>query len=356
MTGQPLELTLELSPAARLDLIDVRRRAIQESDGLFRRYARALYCSYHTTAGFVDDALASRLQHDRSALDRLFSLFGHLFPPDAGYRHDSMEERRELSEAQRRVEPRNADSHLTYIGSGLHNCVTCDNHQERPVYFVDLDGKNGSWQRTRKATVMGFSGEREVACQRLDVPVSHHQVDSVNLKDESSGFAEQLAEFVARQGVDRGQLAISLAAEEEGAGLTVNEYETLLMHYDLVEVLRNPLHFAADVSRNALADLSAVPAKAWNYAKYDFIQVVNELIDLLGLSETVVERWVARAAAIPASRMLRTKRTVSLLVTRDEATGRSQIVQGRYQTPILFQWRGSARHARTLDVTLSSFQ
>jgi len=35
-----------------------------------------------------------------------------------------MELRTELSDAQRKVEPRNADSHLTYIGAGLRNCVT----------------------------------------------------------------------------------------------------------------------------------------------------------------------------------------------------------------------------------------
>lgn len=356
MNEQPLELTLELNPGSRFDLIDVRRRVLDEVGEVFRRYRRSLYCSYHTTAGFLDEVLDRRLADDQQFVDRFFSLFRRVFPPNADYRHDDMDLRSELSEAQRRLEPRNADSHLTYIGSGLRSCVTHENDRDRPVYFVDLDGEYEGRRRVRRATVLGYSEETRVGRLHLEVPVSAHPVDSVNLRAEPSGFDERVAQFVAQQGVHRGRLDIALAEDEAGAGLTVNEFETLLMRHDLVDVLRNPFHFMAEQGRHVLANPGTVPAKAWNYAKYDFIQLVNEVIDVLGLSESFVERIVARTAAIPASRMLRTKRSVSLLVATDEATGTSQVVQGTYQTPILFQWQGAKRQARKLDITLSKFE
>jgi thiamine phosphate synthase YjbQ (UPF0047 family) len=356
MTGQPLELSLELNPSSRFDLIDVRRRVLDEVGDLFRRYRRSLYCSYHTTAGFLDEVLYRRLAGNQQGVHHFFSLFGRIFPPDADYRHDDMSARSELSAAQRVLEPRNADSHLTYIGSGLRSCVTYENEQDRPVFFVDLDGEFEGRCRVRRTTVLAFDAERRVGSLHVEIPVSAHPVDSVNLRTEPSGFHERLAEFLADQDVDRGRLDISLRADEAGAGLTVNEFETLLMRHDLVDVLRNPFHFMAEQGRHVLANPGSVPAKAWNYAKYDFIQLVNEVIDALGLSESFVERIVARTAAIPASRMLRTKRSISLLVARDESTGVSRVVQGRYQSPILFQWQGPKRQARKLDVTLSSFE
>ena len=159
-------------------------------------------------------------------------------------------------------------------------------------------------------------------------------------------FLKRYETLVAEHGVHKGRIRLTLASGERHAGLTVNEYETLLMQNDLVDVLRNPLHFAARQGLDALSNPRAVPAKAWNYAKYDFIQVVNELIDLLGLSETIVERLVARTAAIPASRMLRMKRSASFLVSPDESGDSGRIVRGKYQTPILFQWQGTSRQAR----------
>jgi len=356
MTAQPLELTLELEPSSRFDLIDVRRRALDELGEAFRRYRHSLYCSYHTTAGFLDEALSHHLAGDQQGLDHFFSFFQRIFPPNADYRHDRLELRSELSDAQRLLEPRNADSHLTYISSGLRSCVTHANHSERPVYFVDLDGEFEGRRRVRRTTVLSFNDERRVGSLHLEVPVSPHPVDSVNLRAEASGFHQRMEEFVASHDIDHGRLDISLCEDEAGAGLTVNEFETLLMRHDLAEVLRNPFHFVAEQGRHVLANPGSVPAKAWNYAKYDFIQLVNEVLDVFGLSESFVERIVARTAAIPASRMLRTKRSISLLVVRDEATGASRAVQGTYQTPILFQWQSTGRGARKLEVTLSRFE
>ena len=46
--------------------------------------------------------------------------------------------------SRRRPSRRNADSHLTFIGSGMRNCVTYRNQPLAPVYFIDLDGTNGA--------------------------------------------------------------------------------------------------------------------------------------------------------------------------------------------------------------------
>ena len=54
------------------------------------------------------------------------------------YRHDQMDLRTELSEAQKIVEPRNGDSHLTFIGSRMRNCVTQRTDPKSPVYFIEL--------------------------------------------------------------------------------------------------------------------------------------------------------------------------------------------------------------------------
>ena len=107
---------------------------------MLRRHKRALYCSLHTTAGYLDQSLSARLRHDENRLAKFIHSFRTVFPQGAAYRHDRMELRTELTEAQREVEPRNADSHLTFMGAGLRNCVTYRNVPDAPVYFIDLDG------------------------------------------------------------------------------------------------------------------------------------------------------------------------------------------------------------------------
>ena len=105
---------------------------------------------------------------------------------------------------------------------------------------------------------------------------------------------------------------------ERHSALTVNEYETLLMKYDLAEVLRNPLRFVAEQYRNAMANPRAVPAKTLGYAKYDFVRVLNTGLDTLGLRGSIVEKLLARTLAVPAARFFRMRRSVSLLVSERE--------------------------------------
>ena len=104
-----------------------------------------------------------------------------------------------------------------------------------------------------------------------------------------------------------------------------------------------------------LGNPRAIPAKTLDYAKYDLVRVFNRLVDALGLRESLVESVLSRAIAMPASRFLRMKRSVSLFVSDRAEAGRGDIVEGTYQSPILVQWHRGARQRRVLDVTLTRF-
>ena len=349
--GGSLEVTLTLEPTARYDAIDVTA-AIREACGdVLTGYRRALYCSYHTTAGYLEQALQSRLRDRRKQLDPFIRTFQRLFPAGADYRHDRLDERRELSPEQRRNEPKNADSHLAFIGSGLRNCATYLTHPGEAVYFMDLDGVNGTVPRTRRTTVLAYDREERVADEPFAAPMSRHAIDSVNLGDPRIGLFARIEDLAAQHGVERGRVDISLAPGERDAGVTVNEYETLLMRHDLAEVLRDPFKFALRTGRNALFHPRAIPVKSLGYAKYDAVHVINELMDALHLTESAVAKLVARLMAMPAERFLRLKRSVSFLLA-DNGNGRATVVQGTYQTPILIQWAATGTH-RDLHVSLS---
>jgi thiamine phosphate synthase YjbQ (UPF0047 family) len=93
--------TLELSPGSRFDVIDVH--AVIESlyDGVLERFRRVLYFSHHTTAGFLEQRIAHRLHDRREGLDGFVRSFQQLFPRGAGYSHDAMELRTELTDEVR---------------------------------------------------------------------------------------------------------------------------------------------------------------------------------------------------------------------------------------------------------------
>lgn len=353
MAADPLDLTLELAPRARFDVVDLRSRFAAEHRDVLGPYRRCLYWSAHTTAGFLDRSLTARLS--AAGVPTYVEALRNMFPEGAGYQHDRLERRKDLDAAQRAIEPRNADSHLAFIAGGLHACVTHPNRQDESVCFVDLDGVCDGRPRRRRMRVIGFSDETVVTRTRIAVPVSAHPIDSINLKDARLGIYQQLQDFVERSGVVKGRLRLALNESERHSGLTVNEFETLLMKYDLLEVLRNPLRFAAEKYRHALANPRAVPGKALGYAKYDFVRVLNSGFDALGLRGSILEKVLAKTLAVPAARFFRMRRSVSLLVS-DHGGGRPEIVEGTYQSPILVQWQKAPRQTRILDVTLSALQ
>jgi len=275
MASHPTEVRLTLSPSRRFEAIDVNEKIASDAGDLLRHYRKTLYCSLHTTAGYLDQSLAGRMHHHHGRLAQFFDAWHALFPPDAAYQHDQMELRSELSDEQKEVEPRNADSHLTFIGSGMRNCVTYRNDPLAPVYFIDLDGTNGEARRKRQTTIVAYDEERVVARESFTVPVSHHPIDSVNLADPKMGLVDRLHDLLAGTGLEKGRVDISLGAAEKNVGLTVNEYETMLMRHDLVEVLKDPLKFAVQRGRHMIDDPLSIPTKTINYAKYDLPRLLN---------------------------------------------------------------------------------
>jgi thiamine phosphate synthase YjbQ (UPF0047 family) len=352
MPAKPLDLTLELAPKARFDVVNLRSHFAAEHRAV-GAFPQCLYWSCHTTAGFLDRSLAARLQAQH--IPTYVGAFRTIFPEGAGYEHDRLEQRRDLDSTQRAIEPRNADSHLAFIASGLRTCVTHPNRPGEPVCFVDLDGMNDGRPRRRLTRLIAFTRERLVDSTRIEVPVSEHPIDSVNLKDPRLGIYEQLAEFVKQTGVQKGRLRLSLDPSERHSALTINEYETLLMRHDLHEVIRNPLRFVAEKSRHALANPFAVPAKTLGYAKYDFVRVLNKSLDTLGLRGSILEKIMARTLAVPAARFFRTGRSVNLLISAngDNASG---IVEGTYQSPILVQWEHAPRQTRVLHASITEIR
>lgn len=351
MASAPTEIRLALSPSRRFEAIDVNEKIAADSGDLLQRYPKTLYCSLHTTAGYLDQSLSARMHHHHGRLAQFFDAFHALFPQDAPYQHDQMELRSELSDEQKEVEPRNGDSHLTFIGSGMRNCVTYRNTPPAPVYFIDLDGTNGDTCRQRKTTVVAYNDEDVVARDTFIVPVSRHPIDSVNLADPSLGLVEQVQGILARSGLEKGRVDISLPSVERDAGLTVNEYETLLMRHDLVEVLRDPLKFAVQRGRHMIDDPLAIPSKTINYATYDVPRVLNSLMEALHWDESVLERLISKVMAVPARRLLRSRR-VTFLASDHNDEGQASLVRGTYQSPILVQWRPAEQQVRELQIVV----
>ena len=356
--GGPFHATLRIKPTSRIDLIDVRGTLRDEFGSEFTRYPKTFYISDHTTAGYLDRRLAEVLEHDGDNIQDYLQVFQRLFPPDAGYVHDEIHLRTELSDEQRATEPRNADSHLTFIGGGLRNCVSYDLRGDEPVWFVELDGVHVGGTRQRRTTVIAYNREEDVARMQVPVPASPHSIDAQNLRAPHLGFIDQLQRLARKHAVAFGRFDVSLPADERHAGLTVNEYETLLMTHDLREVLGNPLRFVAQMGkmgREALQAPRTIPARALNYAQYDAVQLFNELMDRVGVRRSVVERLVNRALAVPVSHFLRMKRGISLPILDRNGDGVGEIGWGTYQSPILVQWKGAAGPARALNVRLVRF-
>ncbi|MFL6279646.1 MAG: hypothetical protein ACJ731_06015 [Vicinamibacterales bacterium] len=355
MSASPLEFALELTPRARVDVIDVRGEVSARYGDALSIYPRLLCCSFHTTAGYLDRSVAARLNQGPDGVMPYIDVFRTMFPEGAGYEHDKIERRTELSPAQRPAEPLNADSHLAFMAGALRTCVAYLNRPNEPMSFIDLDGVHAGRPRTRRTSVIGYQAEETMATTRIVVPLSGHSVESVNLKDPQLGVYSQVSDLVRAYGIAKGRIRLSLAPGERHAGLTVNEYETLLMRHDLSEVLRDPLRFMAEKAGHMLGNPRAIPARTLDYAKYDLVRVFNRLLDAVGLGQTPVENLLSRAIAMPASRFLRMKRSVSLLISDRDQPGEGKIIEGTYQSPILVQWHRGARRARTLDVTITKF-
>jgi len=356
MTSSPQEVSIDIAPQARFDIINITQKAAKKLNGEINGFKKATYCSFHTTAGYLEQSLCSRLNYNKERIESFIHAFQKLFPINAEYRHDQMNLRTELSDAQKLVEPKNADSHLTFIGSGLKNCVTYANSQEIPVYFIDLDGVSQfGHKRNRQTSVMYYNKEELVYQHKVAVPFSSHPIDSINLRNPKLGYIDKLNSLLEKFEIEHGKVEITLDATEKHAGLTVNEYETLLMTNDLVEVLRNPIKFMAPKGKYLLQHPNKIASRTRDYAKYDFVHIFNELMDSLNISESVLEKILSKFMAFPAERFLRMKRSVSLLVSSTNG-GPAKVVQGTYQSPILIQWKQTPKKARNLYLKITRFK
>lgn len=355
MTAKPVEVNLDITPQKRFEIIDVARMVREEVGDVTAGFRKSVYCSLHTTAGYLEQGVCARLGHSSKQLDPFIRAIQKIFPHDAGYFHDRMQLRDELSESEKECEPINADSHLTFIGAGLKNCVTYINKPDQPVYFIELDGVYKEHRRSRRTTVMVYNREEIVHRGRVAIPVdSRHMIDSLNLKDPRYGFFAQLQEWLQFYGIEKGRIDVRLNPEERHVGLTVNEYETLLMRNDLPEVLRDPLRYMMRRGKKLLRNPGSIPSRTRDYAAYDLIHLYNELMDTVPVGRSVIDR-ILSFLSTPASRIMRLKRHISLLVSNSEETGPEPIIQGTYQSPILVQHHPSKEGVRYLDITIRDF-
>src|SRR5262249_18579205 len=154
-----------------------------------------------------------------------------------------------------------------------------------------------------------------------------HPIESVNLADPRFGIIDHVNDLLARCGLGRGRVDLFVDSSEPNTGLTVNEYETLLMQHDLVEVLRNPLRFAKIKAHHILDDPLAIPGKTLSYAKYDVVRVMNSMMEALRLDQSSLERLIAKVMAVPARRFVRSRR-VSFLASTEAGCPNARIVRG----------------------------
>ena len=356
MAIQPVEISLDINPTKRFEIIDVAQRLREEAEDFRGQFRKTLYCSFHTTAGYLEQGVCARLGHSRKQLDPFFRMVQKIFPPDAGYLHDRIQLRNELSESEKEREPINADSHLTFMGAGLKNCVTYLNKPKQPVYFIELDGVYKDYRRQRRTTVLAYDEAERVYRDRVAIPTStQHLIESFNLKDSRFGLFEQLDEWLDVYGIEKGCIDIRLAPDEHHAGLTVNEYETLLMRNDLPQVLADPLRYMVERGKKLLRHPGSIPGKTRNYAAFDLIHLYNEFMDTVPLGRAVADK-ILSVLSTPASRILRLKRHITLLVSTSEETGPERIVQGTYQSPIMVQHHPADADVRYLDITLRRFK
>lgn len=354
----PQALSLTQQPRTRPQVTDLRDLLTDAgASGLLRNHGRLLVVSHHTTAGFPDRVLRRRLADDPVRLDAYLDALANLFPPEAGYHHDRLPLRHELSTEQKATEPLNADAHLAFIGGGFTNCAEFRGTgqqplEERPIWFVDFDGvyrgrDMGEIRRTRRMTFVGYHEEERVSSLDLEVPVPEGRValdltggGAGTLPGESpspgSSALEPLLEEVAAQGVTHGRIQLHLHPEERGAGLTVNEFEALLMTRDLAELFESPLRWA--VARQAG-------------------DALHSALQALGISRERRERLRDRIMARPTPRVLRLRRDLKLPLLPDGPPGApARPVQGRYQSPILVQWEPAPTGVRRVRATLWRFR
>jgi thiamine phosphate synthase YjbQ (UPF0047 family) len=340
-------LELELRPTRRPEALDLRQALASRAPGLLSHggAGRLLCISHHTTAGFLDRRLRVRVGSDPERLAAFLDALGTVFPPEAGYEHDQLHLRDELTPAEREREPLNADAHLAFIGGGFTNCTLARTEGSDPLWFIDLDGvfqdrSGAEVHRVRKATVVRFTDEEVVARIRAEVPMAAGP-GVVRLDDPELDLLPRILAAIRSEGVASGRVQLHLDDPSRDAGITVNEFEALLMERDVARVLANPLDFAGSA-----------------------IHAVSRLLEAVRISPRRLPRLLGRVLASPRPRVLRMQRELTLGVLPELAgapgpttpAGSGGLVLGTYQTPILVQRSGAPAGTRTLVATVRRFR
>ena len=355
MSIEPSRIILELIPKARFSITDVFEKITEQYGCLLQNYQRLMFCSLHTTAGYLEEGFCAKIGYNEGRLRQFIRSFQKIFPQNAGYFHDRLELRDELGESQKKREPLNADSHLTFIGAGLENCVVRVNEANSPVYFVDLDGVYGKQRRNRRTIILAYNRQELVYRGNFCVPVTEgHSINSFNLKDTKYGLFPYLHDLLFSYGVGNGLIEIRLGGEEHHAALTVNEYETLLMRNDLPNAIRDPLHYMIGRGKNLIQNPASIPAKTRGYAVYDLIHFYNEIMNSLQIGRPVFEKIFPYLSA-SASRVFRLKRHIRFMVSGADKSQAGHVIQGRYQNPILLQYKRPAKDFRVLEIKVWKF-
>ena len=133
MKLRPIGLSLEIEPQSRFDVVDMSRRVRAIVGDVLGDYPAAMYTSLHTTAGYLDPAVALRLDHDRDRVVPFMRAFAEMFPAGAGYRHDQMELRDELSAAERPSDHRYVHPIRARSGNHLHVIVFELDQHNHPI-------------------------------------------------------------------------------------------------------------------------------------------------------------------------------------------------------------------------------
>jgi len=330
-------LHLDLQATRRNEVTDLRpllKGALARGD--LPPAQRFLFVSHHTTAGFPDPRLRLRLGADRARLAELLEGLRDVFPPGAGYQHDRLEERHELSATQRAREPLNADAHLSYIGGGFTNTLLSHHGEGDPIWLVDFDGswetrKGETLHRQRRVTIIGLDGEREERRLHFRVPVPSGAA-AVPLSGPGTELLESVEAALEEQNLRLGRVRLRVEASPPGAGVTVNEAEALLVERDLSEVLSSPLRYARAAG-------------------------LPRVLEALRFSPERRDRILGRTLKSPSSRLLRLRREASLAVVPwdEDGRGAGRLLLGRYQSPILLQQEGTPGLDRMVTATLLRF-
>ncbi len=361
--------SIAFSSKLRLDIIDVAREATLACNGQFEDFEDLLYCSLHTTAGFLQQSLAAKLGHQRDSVESFVRSAQRLFPKGAPYWHDRMELRTELSEEQRKHEPLNADAHLAFISLGLANCVTYRSKPTTPVYLIDLDGIHEGVTRKRTSLVIGYNRAECVHKKTIEFLAPNNHVAAVNLGTTCIGLAEQVPALIAKHAIQRGLVTLELDDDEQHAGLTVNEFETLLVEKDITGVLLDPLKYMVRKAPQLVRDPFSLPGKARRFLTYELKQVVREVLSTASRNVSALERMVERLdwhlpilehiidrlAAPSEARWMNLGRSINLLVNANDGEKSGSVVLGTYQSPILIQWRRPNPRVRRLIFRLIRF-